>query len=54
MLHGRRQLRRDGWPQWRSFVTLLPAPAGNPLSDEFLRLLNAAKEVLSGAIIVRF
>ena len=35
-------------------IATASAPAGNPLSDEFLRLLNAAKEVLSGAIIVRF
>lgn len=30
------------------------APAGNLLADEFLRLLSAARDVLSGAIIVRF
>lgn len=35
-------------------VVTASAPAGNPLTDEFLRLLSAARDVLSGAIIVRF
>jgi hypothetical protein len=35
-------------------IATASAPAGNPLSDEFLRVLSAARDVLSGAIIVRF
>jgi hypothetical protein len=35
-------------------VVTASAPAGNPLTNEFLRLLSAARDVLSGAIIVRF
>lgn len=35
-------------------IATASAPAGDPLSDQFLRLLSAAKDVLSGAIIVRF
>lgn len=35
-------------------IATASAPAGNPLSDQFLRLLSAARDLLSGAIIVRF
>ena len=35
-------------------VATAGAPAGNPLADEFLRFLSAARDALSGAIIVRF
>ena len=35
-------------------IATADAPAGNPWADEFLRLLSAARDVLSGAIIVCF
>ena len=35
-------------------IATATAPTGDPLADEFLRLLSAARDVLSGAIIVRF
>lgn len=35
-------------------VATASAPAGNPLADEVLQLLRAARDVLSGTVIVRF
>lgn len=35
-------------------IATASAPAGNPLADEVLQLLRGARDVLSGAIIVRF
>ncbi len=35
-------------------IATASAPAGNPLTDEVLRLLSAARDVMSGALVVRF